>query len=85
MHAIRARQMLRSEDVIHMNSFSTDTIEGRTVRLERGQLGLCVPTTHVSQVDGDMLSAIVDPETKTKTQSAGADEARSEKIAVAVH
>lgn len=43
MHQIRARQMLRSEDTVNIDTFSVDTIEGLTVNLERGGLGLIEP------------------------------------------
>lgn len=43
MHQIRARQMLRSEDTVNIDTFSVDTIRGLTVNLQRGSLGLIKP------------------------------------------
>lgn len=43
MHQIRARQMIRTEDTVNIDTFSFDTIEGLTVNLQRGSLGLIRP------------------------------------------
>jgi hypothetical protein len=40
MNTVRAREMLRSEDTINIDTFSCDTIGGLTVNLQQGQLGL---------------------------------------------
>lgn len=39
---IRARQMMRTEDTMNMNSFGTDAIGGLVPNLARGNLGLHV-------------------------------------------
>lgn len=40
LNHIRARKMMRTEDILHIESFSTDVIDGFAVRFERGRLGL---------------------------------------------
>ena len=40
LKTIRARQMLRTEDIIHIDNFSADTIDGFTPNVQRGSLGL---------------------------------------------
>lgn len=40
MNTIRAREMLRTEDTINIDTFSCDTIDGLTVNLQQGHLGL---------------------------------------------
>jgi hypothetical protein len=44
MHQIRARQMIRTEDTVNLDTFSVDTINGLTVNLEQGSLGLVKPS-----------------------------------------
>ncbi|KAI2627784.1 hypothetical protein GGR54DRAFT_636906 [Hypoxylon sp. NC1633] len=44
MHAIRARQMLRSEDTMNIENFGTDVIDGLSPNLVTGSLGLVKPT-----------------------------------------
>ena len=43
LKSIRARQMLRTEDILHIENFSADTIDGFAPHLERGRLGLVRP------------------------------------------
>lgn len=40
LKSIRARQMLRIEDTLHINNFSADAIDGFAPKLKRGSLGL---------------------------------------------
>jgi hypothetical protein len=40
---IRARQMLRMEDRLHIDNFAKDSIDGFVPYLERGNLGLVSP------------------------------------------
>jgi hypothetical protein len=40
LKSIQARQMLRKEDILHIDNFSADAIDGFVPRLERGSLGL---------------------------------------------
>ena len=40
LHTIRARQLMRTEDLMHIRHFEEDAIEGLAPRLERGMLGL---------------------------------------------
>ncbi|KAJ5381789.1 uncharacterized protein N7496_004217 [Penicillium cataractarum] len=44
MNTVRAREMLRSEDTINIDTFSCDTIGGLTVNLQQGQLTLVKST-----------------------------------------
>lgn len=51
---IQARQMLRSEDMLNIESFSTDVIDGMSANVKRGELGLvtAAPTKPVeSKID----------------------------------
>ena len=40
LNTIRARQMLRTEDILHINNFSADTIDGFAPNVKMGSLGL---------------------------------------------
>lgn len=40
LKSIRARQMLRTEDILRIDNFSADTIDGFAPHLQRGSLGL---------------------------------------------
>lgn len=40
LKTIRARQMMRSEDAMNIDTFSNDAIDGLLPRLETGKLGL---------------------------------------------
>ena len=40
LKSIRARQMLRAEDTMSIDSFSSDTIDGWAPRVKQGSLGL---------------------------------------------
>jgi hypothetical protein len=40
LKSIRARQMLRIEDTLHIGNFSADAIDGFAPKLKRGSLGL---------------------------------------------
>ena len=44
LNTIRARQMLQSEDIMHLENLSADIIDGRRINLERGWLSLVKPT-----------------------------------------
>ena len=45
LRTIRARQMMRSEDAVNIDTFSTDVIEGFVPRLVTGRLGLSKVTS----------------------------------------
>ena len=53
MDYIRARQVLRTEDTMHIDNFSTDVINGLAPDLRRGKLTLvkAVPLVHSSGVE----------------------------------
>src|SRR5271169_1620392 len=40
LKSIRAKQMLRTEDILHIDNFSADAIDGFAPKLKRGSLGL---------------------------------------------
>ena len=40
LNTIRARRMMRMEDVMHIDNFGVDAIEGYVPRVQRGNLGL---------------------------------------------
>ena len=54
---IRARQMMRTEDSLHIGNFSTDAIDGLTPHLERGSLTLlkAMPKAEMAEVDRSRL------------------------------
>ena len=40
LNAVRAREMVRSEDTVNIDTFTSDTIDGRAVNMVHGSLGL---------------------------------------------
>ena len=40
LNTIRARRMMRMEDVMHIDNFGVDAIDGHVPRMQRGNLGL---------------------------------------------
>lgn len=40
LNTVRAREMLRSEDTVNIDTFTSDTIDGRAVNMVHGSLGL---------------------------------------------
>lgn len=48
LRTIRARQMMRSEDAMNIDTFTTDVIEGFVPRLVTGKLGLNKPERRVA-------------------------------------
>lgn len=44
LNTIRARQMLRSEDIMNIENLAADIIDGRRINLEHGSLGLAKAT-----------------------------------------
>lgn len=55
MNYIRARQLLRTEDTMHLEHFSTDVIDGLAPVVERGRLTL---TEAVPLVGGEGVGGI---------------------------
>ncbi len=51
LNTIRARQMLRTEDILHINNFSADAIDGFAPNVKRGSLGF-VKAVPVAEVNG---------------------------------
>lgn len=40
LNTVRAREMVRSEDTVNIDTFTSDTIDGRALNMVRGSLGL---------------------------------------------
>jgi hypothetical protein len=40
LNTVRAREMVRSEDTVNIDTFTSDIIDGRAVNMVRGSLGL---------------------------------------------
>jgi hypothetical protein len=59
LKSIRARQMLRKEDILHIDNFSADAIDGLAPNLKRGSLGL---------VKGMPIAAVKDTMKKEQTR-----------------
>ena len=59
---IRARQIMRTEDSLHIGNFSTDAIDGLTPHLERGNLTLlkAMPKADMAAVETSRLTKSVD-------------------------
>jgi hypothetical protein len=66
MHTIRARQMLRSEDTLNIDTFGTDVIDGLSPNLITGSLGLQKPTVQATQ-QPDVLALMSGEEPKSTT------------------
>ncbi len=60
LNAIRARQVVRSEDTMNIDNFSFDTIDGLAPDMKRGSLGLVLATAAPVRLpdgpDGDILA-----------------------------
>lgn len=61
LSTIRAREMVRQEDILSIETFNTDTINDLTANLERGSLGLVRPAakTEVEKHKRDVLGLMV--------------------------
>lgn len=40
LNSVRAREMVRSEDTVNIDTFTSDIIDGRALNMVRGSLGL---------------------------------------------
>ncbi|KAI9649720.1 hypothetical protein NHQ30_002301 [Ciborinia camelliae] len=69
MHTIRARQMLRSEDTLNIDTFGTDVIDGLSPNLVTGSLGLQKPRVKAVQ-QPDVLALMSGEEPKIETNGA---------------
>lgn len=81
MNSIRARQMLRSEDTINIDTFSTDTINGLTANLKTGELGLTKPVAEEKGKKEDVLALLMG---ENKMRAAAGGEGQ-EQVAVSAH
>ncbi|KAJ5144351.1 hypothetical protein N7476_004836 [Penicillium atrosanguineum] len=85
MNSIRARQMLRSEDTINIDTFSTDTIGGLTANLERGKLGLVHPASEGVLDKVDVLGLLSGENKMGAMPPAVSESVAEEEIAVETH
>jgi flavine halogenase len=80
LNAIRARQMIRSEDTMNIDNFSFDTIEGLAPNLKRGDLGLVPSTTAPMRLpegpEGDVLALMTGEKPKEATTDEKPEEAK---------
>ena len=66
LNTIRARQILRSEDTMNLENFAADVIDGRSINLERGKLGLVKPSGVESKREQVDVMALLVGEEKAK-------------------
>lgn len=85
MNSIRARQMLRSEDTINIDTFSTDTIAGLTANLERGKLGLVRPSGEDNADKVDVLGLLTGESKMGSMPPIASESVSEEKVAVPAH
>lgn len=77
---IRARQMIRSEDTMNIDSFSADVIDGMAANLQRGDLGLVNATVaHAKGPDFDVLALLTGEEVK------GVEEVKEVQVPITAH
>lgn len=86
LNAIRARQMIRSEDTMNIENFSFDTIDGLAPNMKRGSLGLVPDTAAPARLpdgpDGDILALMAGEKPKEALPQSSPEET---KIPVAAH
>lgn len=66
LNTIRARQMLKSEDIMNIESPGADVLDGRRINLKRGSLGLVRPTGSEKKKDQVDVMALLIGEEKMK-------------------
>lgn len=62
LNTIRARQMLRTEDIINIENLAADIIDGRKINLKRGSLGLVHATGSEKKEAVDVMALMIDDE-----------------------
>lgn len=86
LNAIRARQMLRSEDTMNIENFSFDTIDGLAPNLKRGSLGLVPATASPIRLpdtaDGDVLALMAGEKPKNMIAD---EQVEKQKVAITAH
>jgi flavine halogenase len=67
LNTVRAREMVRSEDTINIDTFTSDTIDGRAVNMVHGSLGLISAqeaAKKVTKKSDDVLSKLMGEDKK---------------------
>ena len=61
LSTIRAREMMRQEDILNIDAFNSDAIDGLRANLKRGSLGLVEPPkeSDAKKQDSDVLSLMM--------------------------
>ena len=67
LNTIRAREMLRSEDVINIENLTADIIDGRRIHLKHGSLGLVNATEIEPKKEAKDVMALLIGEEKLQT------------------
>lgn len=81
---IRARQMLRSEDVLNMDNFAADVIDGLAPNLVRGDLGLAKPTGGAKHSDVDVRALMIGEE-KMEGEEKVVEEVKENQIPISTY
>ena len=91
LNTIRARQMVRSEDTLNIESFSSDVIDGMAAHLQRGDLGLVKATAAPAKLpevpEVDALALLIGEETmgeQAKGKGEG-EEVKPAPVSIAAH
>jgi len=67
LNTVRAREMVRSEDTVNIDTFTSDTIDGRAVNMVHGSLGLISAqeaAKKVAKKSDDVLSKLMGEDKK---------------------
>jgi flavine halogenase len=67
LNTVRAREMVRSEDTVNIDTFTSDTIDGRALNMVHGSLGLISAqeaAKKVAKKSGDVLSKLMGEDKK---------------------
>ncbi|KAF2128241.1 FAD/NAD(P)-binding domain-containing protein [Dothidotthia symphoricarpi CBS 119687] len=67
LNVVRAREMMRSEDTVNIDTFTSDTIDGRAVNIIHGSLGLISAeeaARKATKKSGDILGQLMGEEKK---------------------
>ena len=74
LNTIRARQMLRSEDIMDIEHLGVDVIDGRRINMERGSLGLATPMSGKQKKEAVDVMALLVGEEKMQAEHRAAAE-----------
>ncbi|KAL9114361.1 MAG: hypothetical protein Q9187_007493 [Circinaria calcarea] len=86
LNTIRARQMMRSEDMMNIDSFGTDAVDGMAANLKRGDLGLVKATAAGNKPPEVDVLALLTGEAKIIEQDQlTGEEEMQEQIPIAAH